>query len=104
MPPAESEGFDNATPNYRGWEGRTKVVRHEQVLSSGESTCKCRVSVLVLLLAEGDAQEFTHKVSLSHGRWEMKVQIDRRGSGGGLFWLGHDQQKCGDGRCLRNDP
>lgn len=72
-------------------------MRHEQV-SPEESTSKCRGSVLVLLLTGGDVQELAHKASLSRGRWKMKVQIDRRGSGRGLFWLGRDQQeKCGAG-------
>lgn len=38
--------------------------------------------MLVLLSTGGDAQELTHKASLSCGRWEMKVQIDRRREGG----------------------
>lgn len=72
------------------WQGRTKYH-----LGTARVNAEC---VLVLLVTWGHVQELTRKVSLSHGRSKMEVQIDMRGSGTGLFWLGHDQQeKCGAG-------
>lgn len=95
MPLAEPEGFDNAAPNKGVGRGEPRL-RDMSKYYLGRALCKCRVSVLVLLLTGGEVQGLTHKVSLSHGRWKMEVQINMRGPGRGLLWLGQDQQeKCG---------
>lgn len=73
-------------------------------ISSGESTCKCRVSVLVLLWMGEMCRSslIRYLCHMADGKRKSRLMRD---SGSGLFWLGCDQQeKWGAGSCLGNGP